>query len=574
MIGNSFGAARGATLSAALELARRFACVWVLMLLGANVAPQPALAGQPMVSGRVTDHLTGEPIAGLRLSVYYNSTPFSTEEIGAPVTDADGRYAWAGSCPLNPPFPCYVEGYAEGYLYTTRSFQQSDSDVTVDLAMIRAAQVSGDFTIDGQAADHAIGAAIEFFNEDSGQWTSPAPITYEEADGHYAIGRLPYDHDYRVCAGGPNVDVVRQCWDGHEQTSLSGDPGHDPVILDEGEQRGGVDFDFRSGGAIEGTLRDAYLAAPLANRPINILVYDDAGNWVDGAARTTDADGHYRVAGLPDGSYYIAVHAMDDVFSDNVQLYPAIVCADEGCEPATDGEEITIANGATIGAIDFTFHPDVVVEGRVTDAATGAGLGGIHVVALYDFYPNAITEAGTGNYRFYVSHNRGSVRVQTRDSQPLIDQVYPAIPCIYGDCFNQGQALGATTGSIYRDIDFALTPGASISGHLSDAQTGSPAGGYVDVYDAGFALVWSGDTDENGFYASGAWLPGTYYARAWVFTLDAVVCAFYEARPCPDEGGDPASVMPTPIVLSPGEVRAGIDFAASGDAIFASGFDP
>jgi len=154
-----------------------------------------------------------------------------------------------------------------------------------------------------------------------------------------------------------------------------------------------------------------------------------------------------------------------------------------------------------------------------------------------------------------------------------IDQVYPGIPCILGDCLTQGDGLPATTGAIYHDVDFALTLGASIAGHMTDATSGLTLGGYAYLYDASFTLVWVGGSDENGFYASGAWLPGTYYAKVVAFTTDAMVCMFYDARPCPADGVDPSTVMPTPIVLSLGEVRAGIDFAISGDVIFGSGFD-
>jgi hypothetical protein len=565
MIGKTFRGASGASFAAV----RGLACA--LLLLLAIGAPPLALAGQPIVSGRVTDHLTGAPIAGLQVSIYYNTSPFTTQEIGAPVTDADGRYTWAGPCPTSFPLHCYVSAYTDGYLYATRSFDASDADIILDIALIRAAKVSGTFTIDGAIADHEIGAVIEFFNEDSGRWSSPAPITYEEADGHYAIGRLPFDHDYRVCAGGVEVDVVRQCWNDHEQTALSGDPASDTLRFDEGEQRDGINFDFRSGGAIKGTLHDGYLGTPFANRPINVRIYDGAGVWVDGAARTTDAEGRYRVAGLPDGTYYVSVVAVDDVFSDTHQIYPGVICTDD-CAPLADGTPIAIASGATIGAIDFTFHPDVVVEGRVTDAASGAALAGIHVFEYLDYDPTAIT-AADGTYRFYETHRVGTVRVHTRDSQPLIDQVYPATPCLLGDCIAQSQGLAATTGAVYRGIDFALELGSSITGYLTDVTTGGPLAGYVSLYDASFNLVWYGDPDENGFYASGAWFPGTYYAKVFAFTESAMICAFYDARPCPAEGVNPGTVTPTPIALSPGEVRNGIDFTLSGEVIFASGFD-
>ncbi|HEX5122273.1 MAG TPA: hypothetical protein VFV97_03425 [Rhodanobacteraceae bacterium] len=574
MIGLLGGGARGAAPKAVRGFHRICACIAVLLFLSATAfMPRAATAGQQTVSGRVTNDLTGEPLAGMQLIIYYNTSPFSYLVIGTPVTDADGRYSWTGACPeWSPPVPCFVELFADGYLDAYQVFDYRDGDVMFDFALIPGATVSGDLTIDGAAADRPLGATIEYFNEESGYWDSPIAVTSEEANGHYTLGRLPYDESYRVCAGGVGFDVVQQCYDGHERSSLSSDPLFDAVVLSEGEHREGIDFAFRSGGTIEGTLRDAYLGMPLMNRQVDVRIYDAAGNWVATTTRTSGADGRYRVAGLPDGTYYAAIATNDDAFSDSTQLYPGVACPDD-CSPLTDGAPITIANGAIVDGVDFTFHPDIVIEGRVTDAATGAPLGGIHVMVYLDYAPAAIT-AADGSYRFYASHLRGTVRVFTRDSQPLVDQVYPALPCILSECLTQGEGLPATTGSVYRNIDFALTLGASIAGHLTDATTGLNVSGYVYLYDASFALVWTGGSDENARYASGAWLPGTYYAKVIAFTTDAMVCAFYDARPCPDDGVDPSTVMPTPIVLSLGEVRSDIDFAVRGDAIFAGGFDP
>jgi hypothetical protein len=535
------------------------------------IAPQRVAAGQQTVSGRVTNELTDEPLAGVRLRIFYNLNPYGTIEIGAPVTDADGRYSWTGSCPEDSsPVQCIVDVLTDGFLDAYELFTDLDGNVTFDFALIPGATVSGTFTIDGGIADRPIDASIEYLNENPEYWTTPIALTFEQADGHYTFGRLPYGHQYRVCAGGIEAGVVRQCWNGHEQASVSSAPLYDVFGLAEGEHRDGIDFSLRSGGAIEGTVHDGYRDVPLADLTIWVSLFGEAGSFGAYVMRTTDANGVYRLAGLPDGHYYVEIQSVLGVFADGLQIYPGIICANGECGPVTDGQQITIANGATAGGIDFTLHPDVVIGGRVTDAATGAGVGGIHVFALQDYLPRTISEADTGAYQVYASH--GSVRVFTNGSQPLIDQVYPGIPCAYNDCWWQGQPLETTSGGIYEGIDFALTLGASITGNMTDKATGLPLVGYVDLFDANFTRIWSGWTDESGYFATGAWLPGTYYAKAVIFPLVGLVCTFYDARPCPDDGVDPATVTPTPIVLSLGEVRGGIDFTVS-DAIFASGFD-
>lgn len=95
------------------------------------------------------------------------------------------------------------------------------------------------------------------------------------------------------------------------------------------------------------------------------------------------------------------------------------------------------------------------------------------------------------------------------------------------------------------------------------------------MYDRDFNLVWSGDVYDSGKFLSGAWYPGTYYVEASGYPgfTGLAGCAFYDSRPCPVAGQDPASVLPTPIVLSRGEIRPDIDFRLDADSIFRSGFD-
>ena len=96
--------------------------------------------------------------------------------------------------------------------------------------------------------------------------------------------------------------------------------------------------------------------------------------------------------------------------------------------------------------------------------------------------------------------------------------------------------------------------------------------GAILLYDSAYNQIWTGFAFD-GAYSTDAWLPGTYYVEA-LGESQLSGCAFYLDRPCPDDGGSPADVDPTPVTVAAGETRTGVDFhLPPADAIFTSGFE-
>lgn len=463
----------------------------------------------------------------------------------------------------------------ERYLRADTSFFDEPS-VVADFALVPAATVSGVIRVDGSAPTRPFSVSVDYFSDTDQSWHSLAPLSYREENGQYSISRLVPNVRYRFCTGGTTYHTIEQCFRHHDRASFYVDPLYDSLTLGEGEHRDDVDFDLVSGGGISGTLHDTYRNAPLADTIIDIAFYDASGTWVGGSRGVSDADGRYRIAGVPDGTYFITGR-VDDIFVDQLQLYPGIVCEEEEseCPPVTQGRRLDISGGSILASIDFSFHPAVVVKGRVTDASNGQGLGGVPVYAGSGF-PKAFSSTGSGDFIFYLNGRQFQIQMYTRGAQPYIDQIYPGIPCIayfLYDCGDGAQSFSPSPGTVIEHIDFALQPGAAIAGSLYDATTSLPRLGYVSVYDADFNLVWRRFSDDST-YLTGAWYPGTYYVKAETSDdFGARWCSFYDAKPCPAGDQDPAAVMPTPIRLSAGEIRRGIDFRLGGDAIFRNGFD-
>lgn len=542
-----------------------------LLAAGACALAVPANANATTVAGHVTDHLTGEALGGVRISIWYQLTPFATYEVGAPVTASDGSYTWVGACGGGALHVCHVSIDDARYVYADTPFPGDTANVTADIALVEPATISGDIRVNGAIADGPLELAI--MRADGGQWAFVPRTIQEQSGGHYAIRRVPPGADYRVCAGGLASGALEQCFDHHDRTSLVTDPSYDLVSAQEGQEQGGVDFDLTSGGRISGTLHDGYLGRPLADAGIAISFYDASGTWLDYSETRSDASGHYAFGGIPAASYYVTVFIDNGVFYDRTQLYPGIAC-DPDCPPVTSGQMLTLSNASPASGIDFTVHPSAVIRGRVTDATTGQGLGNVGVWTTDGSYPSAMSAAGSGDYLFYTAENSIPIHVFTFGSQPYIDQVFPGIACIQRPC-SSGQTFNPTRGDVFDHVDFALQAGSAVEGTVLDATTGMPYVGTVSLYDSTFNLVWSGDLDSSGSYASGAWYPGTYYVKAEGYAGYAGYdgCAFYDARPCPADGQDPAIVAPTPITIGAGEVRTGIDFHLLGNLLFVNGFD-
>lgn len=532
-----------------------------------------AQAGATTVSGHVTDHRSGQPVSNLQVTVWYWTTPFVRRTLGSPTTGADGSYAWSGECPVQDR-ACYVSISDDRYLYARTPFHHDDADVRADFVLVQAATIAGELRIDGAIPDREIEVRVSYYSEEQQSWQSPATAFLEQENGHYRIGGLPPDVPYRVCVGGLELGdtfAIEQCFNHHDRTSLSEDPLYDPVTVGEGQQRDGVDFDLSSGGGIEGTLLDGYLGGPLAHNSFSFLFYDESGALLGDTLGRTDADGRYRINGLPDGAYYLRALVIGP-FVDSTQLYPGLACERDRCPPATEGQQLRIVGASSITGIDFTVHPIAVIRGRVVDAATGQGLGGVQVSALRTA---ATLSRDDGEYALYVRADAPPFEVFTLGSpMPFVDQLFPGIACIQQPCSVVGERFSPDLGEVIEHVDFALPAGAAISGTLYDALTGQPKLAQVNVYDESFTLVWS--SFYEGAYTTPAWLPGTFYVQAIGVsdTPGGGGCAFYEARPCPEDGGDPLPVIPTPIAIGAGETRTGIDFHLSADRLFGDGFEP
>jgi len=529
------------------------------------LAPARAEAGIVALSGHVTSHLTGEPLADVRVSIEVATGFGPPYEIGDAYTDIDGAYDWTGDCE-SPFMVCDVAVADPPYLSGGGAFDQDAVVAVVDVALLTPSTLSGTLRFPGvSVADMEVEA--DRFIPEAGSWWSFAFASIG-ADGSFVIGSLPPD-TYRVCTIADQRGDVRQCFDHVNVPPLAIDPDATLVDVAEGTAIDGIDFDLVEGGTLSGTIYDGYLGIALANSSAQVDAYDANGTLLSVAG--VEASGAFHLRGLPDGTFYLGIN-VGDIFSDGVQFYPGIVCTFDNCPSPTSGTPLTISGANEISGLDFTVHPAVVVRGRVVDAVTGEGIGGVDVGTYYsDGLTLATSAADTGAYTFYW-YADATFEVGAFNAPPRVNAVYPGASCISNYCVGDATSLSESSGTVLDDIDLPMQLGAVMSGHLLRSDNGTTSGmAEIVLYDDAYNDIWV-TPSFDGSYSTDAWLPGTYYLEA-LGEVQLSCCAFYLDRPCPDSG-NPADADPTPVTVAAGETRTGIDFhLPPADEVFFASFE-
>ncbi len=230
----------------------------------------------------------------------------------------------------------------------------------------------------------------------------------------------------------------------------------------------------------------------------------------------------------------------------------------------TSGSEVLLrvsGSFASAGSVTLNVGPASGISGTVTEDGNGDPV--TAAVILWNELGFSLDTEGTngaGAYEFS-GLPPGTYFLSTQNFGTLIDELYEDIPCPFGfSCdITSGTPVVATAGSVTSGIDFTLEPGGTLSGTVTDADTGDPLTSVqIEVLDEAGELVSSGSVDVSGAYNTTPGVPtGTYFARTNQFTGMSYVDELYDDIPCP--ACDPTTGTPIPIT-APTET-SGIDFA-------------
>jgi hypothetical protein len=333
---------------------------------------------------------------------------------------------------------------------------------------------------------------------------------------------------------------------------------------------------LRRGATLTGILTDSYRATPIRSTGFTLRLFDFAGINSTDRSTATDAQGRYRVPGLPPGAYRLQVTVRFPYYT--TMRYPGIECLQPADCPPNSGSSVTVNGGAVVDNLGFELTPGAVLTGRITEQATGAPVPGIEVRAYQTqifIGTTRVASATTGADGRYAVTNipiEYATRLGTANSAGYVDVGWPAAPCNTPDCV-EGSSIAALSGVSTAAYDFAITAGRAISGEITipGAAPGSVPG-EVSIYQqvgTQMVSVWTGAISVGQSYTTRGLAEGAYFARARL----GDACVAYAQQNCtafqlPDAATATPIVLPEAIGTYPG-----VDFAFPTLSLFGNGFE-
>jgi len=491
-----------------------------------------------------------------------------------------------------PPGPYWVYAWADGYdpeyFPGVRDASAADT-VTVapgrDSGGIRFLLEKirpGTAAIEGRIVDDRDGTPL------AGAWitavASYEPYTYgkTETDGQ---GRFRIDSlksgSYILSAGAEGY--VEEFYDDAPVWEQAA-----PVAVVEPGVVTGLLVRLEEGGVISGrvTASDGH---PLQDG-IWIQVYSESSgdsSWTDPASGNaakfdagtgTEADGTYRIAGIPEGRYWVAAYDWSSPWVTAQKWY------DDAADPSA-ATPVDVRSGEETSGIDFTFESpktDGTVSGRVTDLE-GRPVENAQVQLFSDglsawggsIWMSAATD-GDGRYALSsVPEGRYYASCWAQSGWESAFRYWPDSEDFTGAGTIE---VDGATGIGNVDFRLPLSPGtASIEGTVTDAAGRPLAGASIQIQPFGSADGRSADGDS-------AWTGASFYAWAYsdssgayrVKGLPAVpvrlVCTYWEGDSRGEQWYDRASseADADPVTLEDGRAVTGVDFSLTVTRIYGS----
>src|SRR6266850_1606903 len=326
-----------------------------------------------------------------------------------------------------------------------------------------------------------------------------------------------------------------------------------PVSVFAGATTGGIDFDLERGGRIGGVVVEAGTGALQSS--VQVAVLNAAGTSV--STGSTDATGRYlTAAGLVPGSYFLRTISGAGFISE---VYPDVACLGTVC-PTAAGTAIAVAAGATT-----TINVDLVRGGRfrgnVLDATTGAVVTAAQVSVLDATGQTLLTTGAVGALGDYLTGAglpAGFYFARTANSVGYINELYANVPCHFGCRVTDGTPISVTVPNITNNINFRLSPGGEVTGHVNSEVSGLPlANVTISLFNPTAQSNITATSDSTGEYVVGGLPDGVYYART-TNTLGYVNEA-YNDIPCVLACNN--TTLGQPVAIAGGAVVVGVDFA-------------
>ena len=255
--------------------------------------------------------------------------------------------------------------------------------------------------------------------------------TGTDSDGRYVLNGLP--------DGLINVEI--ESGRGYIQERVE-------VSVSGAEEVTGVDFELSAGASISGVITDVDTGLAIAGVEVRARATDGRDSR-DVASSRTDSEGEYTLRGIPDGRIEVRVSG----------------------EQYTEQEDLILVEKPEITDVDFSLTVGAIISGRVTDADTGLPIEGAGVSAeLYETGENHVHAHTDADGMYFLGAVPPGVYRIWFDTEGLnyIGQYYDR-----ESDFDTADPF-SVFGTQPVEINFEVTPGATISGRVFDGATGIP----------------------------------------------------------------------------------------------------
>jgi hypothetical protein len=297
-------------------------------------------------------------------------------------------------------------------------------------------------------------------------------------------------------------------------------------------------------GSISGTVTAASGGAGIAG--VEVCAWE-TGESEGFECAVSSGDGAYSVTGLSAGTYKVEFWAPEENYI--FQLY-------DGKSTWAEATPVTVSDGVDTPGIDAALQEGGRISGRVTDAATNAGIGGILACASTageEFGGCSKTEPN-GEYAIG-GLPAGSYEVfffEANEEEGAAEYL--------GQVFRDGhqELVSVTVGATVPGIDAALSKAGRISGTVTDSLSGAGIGASTVCLRRATTGEIEGCTRTNGSgrYSIGGLSSGSY--KVW-FSPD--VPAWEEEDDYFQQyfSGAGTFALATPVSVAPSTSIAGID---------------
>ena len=520
----------------------------------------------PSISGKVLDDDTGEPLSDIWVFMFDNDGNWIAEF----ETDPSGDYYFTGLADGN-----YRISYGEyglpGYVhevYDDFSCPDWNCDIAVDGTPVNVSGVDVVLpdvglqyegtrlfgtvtrTDNGDPVSNNYGwFQVNLFN-DAGDHID---TSHTNSAGQYQL-HLPGAGDYYVATNNSPADhgLVDECWDNFKCLDQMDPAGSGAALISVAADTTFIaDFVLDAGSSISGTVTAEDGGAPLENIQICVRRQEDGGE--EGCV-TTDASGFYELSGLRLRDDY-------DVYTNDLNglaFYKEMHLENECCDVPGDPVDTTVSDQV----VDFALEASASISGRVVDSSNDNPIEYSRVWLVSEqceFLAYGDTNAN-GDY-IIAGFEMGTYYIAAfAEYQDYISTIYPneqRMNVCHPD-IQDGLAIVVGDKEQLPGFDFALDPGGSINGFVSDSVGVLPNGtGAARLYDFdGNTLVGYRNWQEDGSYRIGGVIPGTYQVVLTSYGV-GLVDERFDDETCPRNSCDPN--LGVPVVVGPEEDVMGID---------------